>query len=90
MVNKMSSTAKFLKRNVIQNKINVIKNDVSKIKEDFLKLKGYRIEVCENSYILFENEKEYLNIFKIENIIKDFIEDLIYGKCREKKDLFSS
>ena len=88
-LDKKSSTAKFLKRNVIQNKINVIKNDVLKIKEDFWKLKRYRIEVCEYSYILFENEQEYLKIFKLENIIEDFIEDLIYGKCKEKKRIYS-
>ena len=50
------------------------------IKKKFLKLKGYRIEVAENSYILFENEQDYLNLFYLEKVVFDFINNLLYNR----------
>ena len=55
-----------------------------KIKKKFLKLKGYRIEVSENSFILFENEEDYMNIFCLEKVIFDFINNLLFNKDKDK------
>ena len=84
MVNKMPSTAKFckkMKRKV--KKINVEAENL-KIKKKFLKLEGYRIEVSENSFILFENEEDYMNIFYLEKVIFDFINNLLFNKDKDK------
>ena len=68
MVNKMPSSAKLCK----------------KIKKKVLELKGYRIEVSKNSFILFENEQVYLNLFYLEKVVFDFINNLLYNKDKDK------
>ena len=65
----MSSTAKFCE----------------KIKKKFLKMEGYRIKVSKNSYILFENEQDYLNTFYLEKVVFDFINNLLYNKDIDKE-----
>ena len=61
-------------------KIKRQKIKAEEIKKKFLKLKGYRIEVTENSYILFENEQEYLKLFYLEKVVFDFINNLLYNE----------
>ena len=61
MDNKMSSHEKFC----------------NKIRKKFLELKGYRIKVSKNSFILFENEQDYLNLFYLEKVVFDFINNLL-------------
>ena len=56
-----------------------------KLKKKFLELKGYRIEVSENSFILFENEQDYLNLFYLEKVVFDFINNLLYNKDIDKE-----
>ena len=53
----MSSTAKFCKKMKRKVKKVNIEAEILKIKKKFLKLEGYRIEVSENSFILFEKKK---------------------------------
>ena len=56
-----------------------------KIMKEFLEMEGYRIEVAENSFILFENEEFYMNIFYLEKVIFDFINNLLYSEDRGKE-----
>ena len=72
----MSSGAKLSKK---------IKAENLEIKKEFLELKGYRIEVSENSFILFENEQDYLNLFYLEKVVFDFINNLLYNKDIDKE-----
>ena len=85
ILNKKPGIKKFLKRSQVNNKIYCIKKEELSLKEDFLKLKGFRIEVSQNSYILFENEEEYLKLLKIESNIKDSIKDIFNGKCKKER-----
>ena len=39
-----------------------------KIMKEFLKMEGYRIEVSERSFILFENEEFFMDIFYLEKV----------------------
>ena len=39
-------------------------------------MEGYRIEVAENSYILFEKEEDYLKMFYLEKVLFDFFKNL--------------
>ena len=95
MCNKMTSTAKFcekkkfLKRTQAKTKIKYIKKEILSLKEKFMKSKGYRIEICQNSYILFNKEKDYLNLLKIENQIRYLFKDLFQGKC-DKKEIYNN
>ena len=84
MVNKMSSAAKFCKKMKHKVKKVNIGDEIFKIKKKFLKLEGYRIEVSENSFILFENEEDYINIFYLEKVIFDFINNLLNNKEKDK------
>ena len=79
----MSSAAKLSKK--MKRKEIKINAENMKIKKKFLKLKGYRIEVAENSYILFENEQDYLNFIYLEKVVFDFINNLLYNKDLDKK-----
>ena len=69
MCNKMSSTAKLSKK--MRKKISV--------------LKGYSVEVSENSFILFENEQDYLNLFYLEKVVFDLINNILYNKDIDKE-----
>ena len=77
VIYKMSSPAKLSKSNERGMKDC---DENLKIKKKFLKLKGYRVEVAENSYILFENEQHYLNFIYLEKVIFDFINNLLFNK----------
>ena len=95
MDNKMSSTAKFcekkkfLKRSQAKTKIKYIKKEILSLKEKFMKLEEYRIEISHNSYILFNKEKDYLNLLEIENQIRYLFKDLFQGKC-DKKEIYNN
>ena len=54
-----------------------------------MKLEGYRIEISQNSYILFNKEKDYLNLLKIENQIRYLFKDIFQGKC-DKKEIYNN
>ena len=54
-----------------------------------MKLEGYRIEISQNSYILFNKEKDYLNLLKIENQIRYLFKDLFQGQC-DKKEIYKN
>ena len=77
MDNKMSSTAKSYKE--FKNQIKVNKGN-KKNKETFMQLKGYRIKVGEDTFILFENEEIYLQMFYLEKVFFDFHKELFNGK----------
>ena len=85
----MSSTAKFLKRSQAKTKIKYIKKEILCLKEKFMKLEGYRIEISQNSYILFNKEKDYLNLLKIENQTRYLFKDLFQGRC-DKKEIYNN
>ena len=67
---------KWLKGMDMDNKITSHANFCNKIKKKFLEFKGYRIKVSKNSFILFENEQDYLNLFYLEKVVFDFINNL--------------
>ena len=48
-------------------------------------MEGYRIEVAERSFILFENEEDYLNIFYLEKVVFDFINNLLNNEDKDKE-----
>ena len=48
-------------------------------------MEGYRIEVAEKSFILFENEEDYLNIFYLEKVVFDFINNLLNNEDKDKE-----
>ena len=84
MVNKMSTNAKFSKK--IKSKVKTNREAIFlKKKEKFLKMEGYRIEVAENSLILFEKEEDYLNILYLEKVLFDFINNLLFNKDKDKE-----
>ena len=81
----MPSNAKFCKKNEMQIKKMKREAELLKIRKEFLEMEGYRIEVAENSFILFENEEDYLNIFYLEKVIFDFINNLLYNEDKDKE-----
>ena len=81
----MPSTAKLSKKMKRKEKVKEILAEILEIKKKFLKLEGYRIEVSKNSFILFENEQDYLNLFYLEKVVFDFINNLLYNKDKDKE-----
>ena len=45
-----------------------------------MNLKGYRINVGEGSFILFEKEESYLEMFCLEKVFSNFYNDLFNEK----------
>ena len=77
MDKKMTYTEKFSKKKKHKEKIEA---ENLKIMKEFLKIEGYRIEVSERSFILFEDEEHYMNVFYLEKVIFDFINNLLYSE----------
>ena len=64
-------------------------NDILfKNKLRFFVTKGYRMKVGKNSYILFEKEEDYLNMFYLEKVLFDFYSNVIFKKDNEVGLLF--
>ena len=82
MDKKMTYTEKFSKKKKHKEKIEA---ENLKIMKEFLKMEGYRIEVSERSFILFEDEEHYKNVFYLEKVIFDFINNLLYSEDRGKE-----
>ena len=76
MFNKMSSTAKSYKENKKQINENKKNQELLKNKEKFMELKGCRIKVGEDTFILFEKEDIYLQLFYLEKVFFDFHKEL--------------
>ena len=69
LCNKISSAVKFCNRIGMQSKTEKIEEiEFLKNKENFLNLKGYSIKVGEDTYILFEKEEDYLELFYLEKV----------------------
>ena len=84
MVNKMASFAMLCKKMQSKAKTNG-EDDFMKKKEEFFKMKRFIIEFAENSFILFENEEDYLNIYYLEKVIFYFINNLLYNEDKDKE-----
>ena len=85
MDNKMSSVAKLCKQMKHKVKKEKIEAENLKIMKEFLEMEGYRIEVSEKSFILFEDEEHYMNILCLEIVIFDFINNLLYSEDEGKE-----
>ena len=80
----MSSTAKFCKIKQAKTKIKFIKREIKEFKEHFKNLEGYTIEIDQDSFINFTKEKDYTDLLKIEDQVKNLFQLLLKGKCTKK------
>ena len=79
MVNKMSSTAKFLKRNARFEKENILAKILKDVMKSFLK-KGCFVKIDDNNFLLFEKEEHYIVLHTLERMLFDLFENIKFEK----------
>ena len=62
--------------------------DFFKNKLKFFMTEGYRIKVGKNSYILFEKEEDYLNLYYLEKVLFDFYKNLLFKQDNRVRLIF--
>ena len=94
MVNKMSRNAKFLKKNKMSRNVKFCKknkvliNAESSTAKTLILDNGYKIEVDEKSYLLFEKEEHYLFLVYLERMIFDLFKNIRFQNQEKEIRVF--
>ena len=81
--NKMPSNVKFYKENKVL--INAESSTANTFEKSLILDNGYKVEVDEKSYLMFEKEDHYLFLVYLESIIFDLFKNIRFGK--EEKEI---